>query len=31
METPLLDLVDSSFEHVVHSYDLHKFQLINMK
>jgi hypothetical protein len=23
METPLLNLVDSSFEHVLHSYDLH--------
>jgi hypothetical protein len=23
METPLLNLVDSSFEHVLHSYGLH--------
>jgi hypothetical protein len=23
METPLLNIVDSSFEHVLHSYDLH--------
>jgi len=23
METPSLNLVDSSFEHVLHSYDLH--------
>ncbi len=23
METPLLSLVDSSFEHVLHSYNLH--------
>ncbi len=30
METPSLNLVDSSFEHVLHSYGLH-FQHINMK
>jgi hypothetical protein len=23
METPLLNLIDSSFEHVLHSYGLH--------
>jgi hypothetical protein len=23
METPLLNIVDSSFEHVLHSYGLH--------
>ncbi len=24
METPLLNLIDSSFEHVLHSYGLHQ-------
>jgi hypothetical protein len=31
METTLLNLVDSSFERVMHSYDLCLFQHANMK